>query len=218
MNIPVLCNFLLLLHLDPIISLMEIKWGVSFTASQLWKYVIRWHHWFWIKDWFCLAPWNSRTPCRCYLISSHVPMLKRRGLLNAQSTNHQLQQIISFLIHNFLHFIRGGISLISHWFRLSKLNLVPYYYCHFWHSRLCKTRSIGRLDTCSLLSKKGESYGQVAWDEDMEESECSSTERHWLSVILCRVYWVVTVVKRRTGCSAMQLFVNCVHCNNTGLR
>jgi len=32
---------------------------------------------------------------------------------------------------------------------------------------------------------QGESYGQVAGDEDVEESECSTTERHWLPVILC---------------------------------
>jgi len=37
------------------------------------------------------------------------------------------------------------------------------------------------------FKRRGESYGQVAWDEDMEESECSTTERHWLSVILCSV-------------------------------
>ena len=50
----------------------------------------------------------------------------------------------------------------------------------------------------------------------MEESECSTTERHWLSVIL-------SVVSRDCNQKTNSLFcyavvVDCVQCDNTGLR
>ena len=62
-----------------------------------------------------------------------------------------------------------------------------------------------------------ESYGRISGDEDMDESECWTTQRHWFCVILCHVsiveteQWTDTELIGTSNCSKINSLCS-VHC------